>query len=139
MLKLLLRLIINAIALAVAAAIVPGIQFNGEGTQALGSLVVVALIFGLVNAIIKPLLVLVTCPFYILTLGLFTFVVNALMLMLTSWLAGPRFVVSGFWSALLGSIIISLVSMLLSAFLGESRQKKHASPPNRPKRDQLIG
>lgn len=127
MLKLILRLVINAVALWIAATIVPGIRFGGEETLSVISLVIVALIFGLVNAIIRPILVLLTCPFFILTLGLFTFVVNALMLMLTSWLAGPRFEVAGFWSALLGSIIISLVSMLLSAFLGESRRKESKS------------
>ena len=104
----LIRLVINAVALGLAAVIVPGIQFSGDQPHFLLNLFIVALIFGLVNAIIKPILALVTCPFYILTLGLFTFVVNALMLMLTSWLAGPRFTVAGFWPALWGSIIISL-------------------------------
>lgn len=124
MLKLILRLIINALALGIAAALVPGIHFAGDGGVSVGSLVVVALIFGLVNAIIKPLLVLVTCPFYLLTLGLFTFVVNALMLMLTSWLAGPRFEVAGFWPALLGSIIISIVSTVLSTVLDSSGNRR---------------
>ena len=87
--------------LGIAAAVVPGIQFAGEGSVSIVSLLVVALIFGLVNALIKPILAVLTCPFYILTLGLFTFVINALMLMLTSWLAGPRFEVAGFWPALL--------------------------------------
>jgi putative membrane protein len=123
MVHLILRLVINAVALGIAAAIVPGIQFAGEGSVSIGSLAIVALIFGLINAIIKPILALATCPFYILTLGLFTFVVNALMLMLTSWLAGPRFEVAGFWSALLGSIIISIISTLLSALLGEARRE----------------
>jgi len=127
MIHLLLRLVINAIALGVAAALVPGIQFVGEGQVSILSLLLVALIFGLVNAIIKPVLALLTCPFYILTLGLFTFVVNALMLMLTSWLAGPRFQVAGFWSALLGSIIISLVGMMFNVLAGEARQKRR--PP----------
>jgi putative membrane protein len=124
MIQLILRLVINAVALGVAAAIVPGIQFAGEGSVSIGTLLVVALIFGLVNALIKPVLAVLTCPFYILTLGLFTFVVNALMLMLTSWLAGPRFEVAGFWPALLGSIIISIVSTLLSALLGEARRER---------------
>ena len=127
MVHLILRLIINAVALGVAAAIVPGIQFAGEGSVTIGSLLIVALIFGLVNALIKPILALVTCPFYILTLGLFTFVVNALMLMLTSWLAGPRFEVAGFWQALLGSIIISLISTLLSTLLGEARRERQSN------------
>ena len=120
----LIRLVINAIALGLAAVIVPGITFAGEQMTILFNLLIVALIFGLVNAIIKPVLALLTCPFYILTLGLFTFVVNALMLMLTSWLTGPRFAVSGFWSALLGSVIISLVSTVLSAQLSKEKRSE---------------
>ena len=123
MTRLLLRFIINAAALWAAAEIVPGIYFRGDGEVNITSLVIVALIFGVVNAVIKPILALATCPFYLLTLGLFTFVVNALMLMLTSWLAGPRFEVNGFWPAFWGSIIISIISMLLSAFLKEPDKK----------------
>jgi putative membrane protein len=120
----LLRLIINAVALWLAAVIVPGIRFGGEETTLFINILIVALIFGLVNAFIKPILALLTCPFYILTLGLFTFIMNALMLMLTSWLAGPRFDVDGFWWALLGSIIISIVSTVLSALLKEEKRNK---------------
>ena len=120
-----LRLIINAAALWIAAVIVPGIHFGGEQTTLYVNILIVALIFGLVNAFIKPILALMTCPFYILTLGLFTFIMNALMLMLTSWLAGPRFDVDGFWpAALLGSIIISIISTVLSAlFKGDKKDK----------------
>jgi putative membrane protein len=118
----LIRLVINAVALGVAALILPGIRFGGETDMALLiNILIVALIFGLVNAFIKPILALLTCPFYIITLGLFTFVVNALMLMLTAWLVGPRFVVDGFWTALLGSIIISIVSTVISATLKENQ------------------
>ena len=121
-----LRLIINAAALWIAAVIVPGIHFGGEQTTLYVNILIVALIFGLVNAFIKPILALMTCPFYILTLGLFTFIMNALMLMLTSWLAGPRFDVDGFWPvALLGSIIISIISTVLSAlFKGDKKDKE---------------
>ena len=125
MLHFLLRLIINAAALGVAAYILPGIRFGSESFSIINVLIV-AFIFGLVNAIIKPILALVTCPFYILTLGLFTFVVNALMLLLTAWLAGPRFQVDGFWWALLGSIIISIFSAGLSAVLKDERSKTRA-------------
>jgi putative membrane protein len=115
-------LVINAVALGVAALLLPGIRFGGETDMAsLINILIVALIFGLVNAFIKPILALLTCPFYIITLGLFTFVVNALMLMLTAWLVGPRFVVDGFWTALLGSIIISIVSTVISATLKENQ------------------
>ena len=119
-----IRLFVNAMALWVAALILPGIHFAGSETNSIINVLIVALIFGLVNAIIKPLLAFVTCPFYILTLGLFTFVVNALMLMLTSWLVGPRFVVEGFWTAFFGSIIISIVSTALSTMLKEDGQAR---------------
>ncbi|MDM8527988.1 phage holin family protein [Anaerolineales bacterium HSG24] len=115
---LLISLVINAISLWVAAFIVPGIHFD---TSVIG-IFTVALIFGMVNTLIKPILQIVTCPFYLLTLGLFTFVVNALMLMLTSWLVGSAFHVDSFWWALLGSIVISIVSTFLSLFLGPEEQ-----------------
>ena len=119
-----LRFIINAVALWGAASLIPGIRFGGEGRALFINVLIVALIFGLINAFIKPILAVLTCPAYILTLGLFTFVMNALMLMLTSWLAGPRFEVDGFWPALWGSIIISIVSIVLSAIFREEKKRK---------------
>ena len=119
-----LRFIINAVALWGAASLIPGIRFGGEGRALFINVLIVALIFGLINAFIKPILAVLTCPAYILTLGLFTFVMNALMLMLTSWLAGPRFEVDGFWPALWGSIIISIVSIVLSAVFREEKKRK---------------
>ncbi len=116
----LVRVLINAAALWVATQIVPGIAIGSSNY--LVTLLVVAVIFGLVNAIIKPILAILTCPLYILTLGLFTFVVNALMLLLTSALAsavGLTFTVAGFIPALLGAIVISIVSFLLSLVIGE--------------------
>lgn len=120
--QFLIRLIINAIALGVATLIVPGLSFGNGESMLLLNILLVALIFGLVNAVVKPILALLTCPFYVITLGLFTFVVNALMLMLTSWLVGPRFVVEGFWPAFWGSIIISLVSTVLSISFREEKK-----------------
>ena len=122
--RLLMRLVINAAALWVAATLVDGI---GPEKIDLGTLLVVALIFGLINALIKPIVKLVTCPAYIITLGLFTFIVNAGMLMLTGWLAGSlnyNFPVEGFWPALWGGIIISIVSTLLSVFVSDEDDKK---------------
>lgn len=120
--NLLIRLIINAVAIYVTVLLVPGIRFAGEGVD-IGALLVVALFFGLVNAIIKPVVKLFTFPFYLFTLGLFTFVVNALMLMLTAYLSNTlgnsNFIVEGFGSALLGGIIISIISMLLSVFVSD--------------------
>ncbi len=110
------RLIANAAALWVAAYLLTGIDYTGSWPGLLG----VALVFGVVNAFIKPVLTVLSLPVQVLTLGLFTFVLNALLLMLTSWLAGSlgiAFTVDGFISALLGSLIVSVVSGLLSVFL----------------------
>jgi putative membrane protein len=125
--RLLSRLIINAVGLWIAAELVPGIVFGGTGQEAIATILLVALIFGLVNALIKPVLGFVTCAFYVLTLGLFTFVVNALMLMLTAALAAAfelPFVVDGFGAAFVGSIVISIVSFLLSIFLTDDRDRR---------------
>ncbi len=116
MTRFLLRWAINAAGVYAAIWIVPGIDFLGEWTGILW----IALIFGLLNALVRPLLTLLTCPLIILTLGLFTIIVNTLMLMLTSAVAqsfGIAFTVDGFWSALLGSLVISLVSVVLSIFV----------------------
>jgi putative membrane protein len=114
-----LQTVINAIALWVAAWAVDGITFgSGTAGQVIKTVIIVALIFGLVNAFIRPIAKLLSLPFIILTLGLFVFVVNALMLELTSWLAGKLdlsfHVDHFFWDAILGSLIITFVSMLLS-------------------------
>lgn len=118
MAKLLLRVVINAVALYVAAAVL------GENmripTDAVG-LAIVALVFGLVNAFIKPIVTILTCPLTIVTLGLFTIVINALMLMLTGWLTGGQLMISGFGWALLGGLIVGIVSTLLSMFLGDEK------------------
>ncbi|MEV8532297.1 phage holin family protein [Streptomyces sp. NPDC051211] len=111
----------NAAALAVAIWLVAGITLTGENTgrKAL-TLILVALVFGLVNLIVKPVVKLLSLPLFILTLGLFTLVVNALMLMLTSWLAGKldlEFHVDGFWTAVIGALIISLVSWAVNLAL----------------------
>lgn len=107
------RVLINAIALAVTIMLVPGIYFKGGWD----SLLLLALIFGVVNAIIKPLFSLLTCGFYIITLGLFTFIANALMLLLTGNIAqsvGIDFSLENFWAALIGALVISIVSFVLS-------------------------
>lgn len=118
---LLIRLIINAVALLVAAWLVPGIYLSAARGSATPNdwltLGIVALIFGVVNVIIRPIVLLFTLPLNIITLGLFTFVVNALMLILTSWIAegmGLGFRVAGFWPALLGALIVSVVSFVLN-------------------------
>lgn len=126
--KLIIRLIINAIALWAATWVTGGITLGGSSqTDQVITLLAVALIFGLVNALIRPILKLVTCPFYVLTLGLFTFIVNAIMLMITGAVAesfGLPFRVDSFSAAFVGSLVVSLVSFLLSLFLSDDRADK---------------
>ncbi|MBK3556707.1 MULTISPECIES: phage holin family protein [Streptomyces] len=115
------KTIANAGALAVAIWLIGNITLEGgsTGRKAL-TLILVALIFGLVNSLVKPVVQLLTFPLFILTLGLITLVVNALMLLLTSWLADVvdlSFHVEGFWTAVLGGLIISVVSWALNVVL----------------------
>ncbi|MFE6620566.1 phage holin family protein [Streptomyces sp. NPDC008086] len=115
------KTIANAGALAVAVWLIDKITLTGDSTgKKIGTLLVVALIFGLVNFVVKPIVKLLSLPLLILTLGLFTLVVNALMLLLTSWLADRfdlSFHVEGFWTAVLGGLIISIVSWALHVVL----------------------
>ena len=119
--RLLLRLVVNAAALAIATWILSGISITGSSlTRQIITLLVVALIFGVLNAIIKPILTFLSIPLLLITLGLFLLVINACMLLLTSWLAellGVGWHVEGFWTAVLGAIIVSVVSFVLNAFL----------------------
>jgi putative membrane protein len=113
----LLRVIVTAIALWVAELLVSGITVSGRGPLANAmTLLGVALIFGVVNAVLKPLIKLFGCIFYIVTLGLISFVVNALLFLFTSWIAGKLnlpFHVDGFWSAFWGAIIVGVVGWLI--------------------------
>ncbi|MFF1869366.1 phage holin family protein [Streptomyces sp. CB03911] len=117
-----IKTLINAAAIWVAAWIVTGITLSGQdswGQQTL-TVIAVALIFGVVNWLIKPVVKLFSLPLFVLTLGLITFVINALMLWLTSWASDKLdldFHVDGFWAALFGALIISLVSWGLSLAL----------------------
>ncbi len=113
--RLLIRSIINACGLYVAALLVPGLHIGGWGT-----ILVVAIVFGLVNALIRPFVSCVTCLLQMLTLGLFTLVINACMLYVTSWIcdaADLNFSIDDFLSAFLGAIIISLISIVMSKVL----------------------
>lgn len=125
--KLLIRLAINAVALYVALAIMQGHGITPQGENWL-SFVWLALIFGIINAIIRPVLLVMSCPLLILTLGLGTLIINTLMFMLSGWLGsrfGVGFTVDGFWPAFLGAIITSIVSFVLTLFLqGELDRKK---------------
>lgn len=120
MTKLLISWLINAVALAVAAWAIPGITISDE--RAWLAVAVMAVIFGLVNTLIRPFLKLLACPLMILTMGLFSLIINGLMLWLSSWIAGRLdvgFNVEGFLAALLGALVISVVSFVLSLVFGE--------------------
>ena len=117
----LIRLLINAAALWVATRLVPGITYEGSWTLMLA----VALVFGVLNASVRPVVKLLTFPLLIVTLGLFTLVINALMLWLTSGVSGVLnlgFHVAGFWTAFLGALVVSIVSLMLSIFVSERKR-----------------
>jgi len=124
--KLLLRILIPAAALGVAHLLVPGIELNGgSNLSKAGTLIAVALIFGVVNAVLKPIVKTVGCLFYVLTLGLIGLVVNGLLLWLCSWIAGKLtlpFHITGFWPAFWGAIIVGLVGWLLNLLFDDHRQ-----------------
>jgi putative membrane protein len=130
--RLLIRWFINAVALAAAAYVVPMFIPNGitiVGEPAWLTVVITALIFGLVNALLRPIVKFLTCPLIILTLGLFTLIINGLMLLLSSWIAGQfgvGFHVEGFWAAFWGALVISVVSFVLSLIFreDEGRQRR---------------
>jgi putative membrane protein len=118
---IIVRILVNAVALWIATLVVDGVDVDASTTgREVLTIVAVAAVFGLINLFIKPIVKLLSLPLYIITLGLFTLVVNALMLLLTSWIAGLLdipFEVDGFWSAVLGGLVISVVSWLLNVLL----------------------
>jgi putative membrane protein len=127
--KFLMRILITAVALWAATRLVSGISYHGNWIGLAG----VALVFGLLNSIVRPILTFLAFPLLIVTLGLFTFVLNALMLMLTSALSsklGIDFHVAGFWPAFWGAIVVGIVSLLLSILLpdGERRGPREVAP-----------
>ena len=131
--RFLLRVLVSAAALAVATWAVAGIELTaGSGWSRLGTLLAVSVIFGLINATLKPLIKVVGCAFYVLTLGLVALVVNALLLWLTSVIAGHLklpFHVTGFWPAFWGAIIVGLVSWLLNLLIGDRPKRDDDEPP----------
>jgi putative membrane protein len=121
----LVRVVVNAVALGVACWLLADISLSGGTTsEQLVRLLLVAVVFGVVNAVVRPVVKLLSLPFIILTLGLLIFVINALMLMLTSWLSGQiglGFHVDGFGTALVGALIITIVSWGLDLVLPDER------------------
>ncbi|MEU8525390.1 MULTISPECIES: phage holin family protein [Streptomyces] len=125
MMNFVVKTIANAGALAVAIWLLEDITLTGDSTaNKAWTLLLVALVFGLVNFLVKPVVKLLSLPLFILTLGLITLVINALMLLLTSWLADKldlSFHVEGFWTAVLGGLIISVVSWALNVVLPDGK------------------
>ena len=125
MTKLLLRLVINMLALYAAIALVPGIEAQSENWL---SFIWLALIFGLINALLRPLLMLLTCPLIILTLGFGTLLINTLLFYLAGVIGqafNVGFTVDGFWPAFLGALVVSIVSMVLSLLLRDELHGKN--------------
>jgi len=114
-----IRIFVNALALSAAAYLVGGIHLSGG----FFSILLVALLFGLVNALLKPVLLILSLPFLILSLGLFAFVVNGALLLITAALTS-HLAVAGLWSAILGSLVISLVTMVLGGALKEEKERR---------------
>ena len=133
--RFLLRVLVSAAALGVATWAVSGITLPAaSGWSKAGTLLVVAVIFGIINATLKPLIKVVGCAFYVLTLGLVALVVNGLLLWLTSWVAGKLslpFHITGFWAAFWGAIIVGLVSWVLNLFIRDKRERDDEPPPVR--------
>ena len=133
MMWLLWRLLINAAALWAATQIVPGISFDGDWRL----LFAVALVFGVLNVSVRPVLKLLTLPFLIITLGLFIFVLNACMLWLTGFISdtfGLGFHVEGFGAAFLGALVVTIVSFVLSLFVRRGERASGDSASRRPSR-----
>jgi putative membrane protein len=124
---ILIRLVISALALWISTLVIDGINVDGTAAEQAGTLLVVAVIFGVVNAILRPIIKVLGCWAYALTLGLVAIVVNGALLMLTSWIAGQldlAFDVDKFWpTALLGALLIGIVSWLLNLVVPDGKKK----------------
>lgn len=123
MTKFILRWVINAIALFLAVYLVPGVTLEGGWV----SILWLALIFGLINAFLRPLLTVLTCPLIILTLGLFTLLINTFLFWLTSQVGqafGIGFTIDGFWPAFLGGLVVTAVSIVMSLILKDDAKRK---------------
>lgn len=121
MFRFLIRLVVNAVAIWAAVQLVPDLNYAGSTA----SLLLVALVFGIVNALVRPLLLLLTCPFIILTLGLFVLVINTIMLSLTVWLSSIfdlGLTSTGFWATFLGALVISIVSSLINLLIKDDNE-----------------
>ena len=113
--KFILRVIIYAVGIALVAEIVPGIHIPND---TLSTLIIIGVVFGILNAILKPIITLLTCPLVILSLGLFVLVINGVMLLVTAALIPARLQIDGFWPAFVGGIVMSIISLILERVLG---------------------
>jgi putative membrane protein len=125
--RFLIWVIVNALALAAATYVLPGITLTAATSEDRAvSLLLVAIVFGVVNAVVRPVVKFVSFPFIILTLGLLVFVINALMLLLTSWVSGQDglgFHVDGFWTAVLGGLVVMVATWILEVLLPDGRRR----------------
>jgi putative membrane protein len=115
--RFLARLVLNGVAIIVAAWLLPGLHIDGPFPA-----LIAGAILGFVNAIVRPILILLTLPLTLITLGLFIFVVNAICFALTAWIV-PGFSVDGFWWALLGALLVSVVSWILNGLVVGKRER----------------
>jgi putative membrane protein len=120
---LLLRLLVNALSIAVIARFLPGIHVASSDPAAF---VFIGLVFGIINTLLKPIITLLTCSLVVLTLGLFILVINGLMLWLTAALLPNLFQIENFWWAILGGVIISLINMVLESLIGDREKDTRA-------------
>lgn len=110
-----IRVVINAVAIAITATLIPNIQVVNND---LGTLLIIGLVFGIVNSLLKPILMFLTCPAVILSLGLFVLVINGVMLLITESLVGDRLIIEGgIWTAILGGIVMAIVTMIFEGVL----------------------
>ena len=119
---LLLRLLVNALSIAVLARFLPGFHV---ATNDLAAFVFIGLVFGVINALVKPIITLLTCSLVVLTLGLFILVINGLMLWLTAALLPDLFKIDSFGWAILGGVIVSIINMILEAVIGDQNNGTH--------------
>lgn len=112
----LIRAIINAVAIFITASIVPGISVSSD----IVPLLLIGIVITIVNTFIKPLIMLLSCPLVILTLGLFVLVINGLVLQIAAWLVGDSFNIEGFWPAFLAGIVMAIINMILEWLIGGS-------------------
>lgn len=114
-----LRIVVSALAIVITAAILPGITVVNDD---IGTFILLGIVFGLVNGIVKPILTILTCPLVILTLGLFIFVINGLMLIITEAVLPDRLQIDGFGWAILGGILMAIVGTAIEGLLGMNRR-----------------